>query len=114
MRKFASLVVVFCLALSNMAFAEGAGGIMESGPMKKLGRGVLDIADAFVEIPGTMMRVGKEDGAAAGMTTGLVEGIFNTVKRALAGIWEVGTFIIPIPEKYEPIDLEDPKFLSTE
>jgi len=114
MKKFVSLMMVFCFVLSNAAFAESSGGIMESGPVKKLGRGVLDIADAFVEIPGTMMRVGNENGAAAGMTTGLIEGVFNTVKRALAGIWEVGTFLIPIPENYEPIDMDDPKFLSTE
>ena len=114
MKRIVSLVMIFCFVLSSAAFAAESGNDTEYGPIKKLGRGVLDIADAFVEIPGTMMRRGNEDGALSGMSVGLVEGVFNTVKRALAGVWEVGTFLIPIPEHYEPVDLDDPKFLSTE
>jgi len=85
----------------------------ESNPMTKLGRGLLNILDAIVEIPGTMMRETEAEGVATGVTKGTVNGVVNTVVRALVGIFEVGTFLLPIPENYAPI-LDDPKFLTTQ
>ena len=69
-------------------------------------------ADRVVEIPGTMMRMSEEKGAATGMFEGFFIGAVNTVIRAVVGVYEVGTFPFPIPAEYKPI-LDDPQFMST-
>ena len=116
MKKTLAVMIILCLTFSAQAVAQPPAGqepVIESNAFEKLQRGALNLADAVVEIPGTMMRKSKKDGVAMGMTAGMVEGILNTVKRAFAGAWEVATFPIPLPEHYAPI-LPDPEFLSTE
>lgn len=115
MKKIFVIMVILSLAFSAQCMAQPpaeqevyTGG----GPFEKLQRGMLNLADAVVEIPGTMIRKSKNEGLAAGMTFGMVEGAMNTVKRALAGVWEVVTFPVPIPENYAPI-LPEPEFLSS-
>jgi putative exosortase-associated protein (TIGR04073 family) len=100
------------MVMSTGVYADGLRtGFSVEGSRDKLVRGVLNIADSVVEVPGTMMRKSHKEGIVSGMTLGMVDGIFNTAKRALAGVWEVVTFPIPIPENYEPI-LSDPEFLK--
>ncbi len=60
-----------------------------------------------------MMRENEAEGVASGLTKGAVVGIFNTVVRAFAGVYEIATFPVPVPQGYEPI-LDDPKFLAKE
>ncbi len=110
MSKIIAIMLVFVLAASGMVYAQTS--TTDNNPATKLGRGILNILDALIEIPGTMMRESTEKGAAAGMTTGLFAGIVNTVVRAIVGVYEAGTFPLPIPSGYEPI-LDDPKFLSS-
>ncbi|HPN72709.1 MAG TPA: exosortase system-associated protein, TIGR04073 family [Candidatus Omnitrophota bacterium] len=106
--------VLTVLAFSFQAGAEGLKtGFSLEGSKEKLLRGAANLADSVVEIPGTMMRKSKADGALSGMTLGMVEGALNTVKRALAGVWEVATFPVPLPENYEAI-LSDPEFLNVD
>lgn len=118
MKKIVSIVMVLCFLSSQVAFAqppEGPPGkfVEPSNPIEKLERGFLNLADAVVEVPGTMMRKTKTDGPLVGLTWGMVQGVLHTVKRAFAGTYEVATFLIPIPEQYGPI-LDDPPFLSTD
>ncbi len=106
------LVIFLILVMSVGAYAEGLKtGLSLEGSRDKLVRGVLNLADAVVEVPGTMMRKSSNEGVLEGVTLGMVEGVFNTVKRALAGVWEVATFPFPLPENYEAI-LPDPEFLN--
>lgn len=86
---------------------------MSKGPMGKLGRGILNIADAVCEIPGTMLRTTKTKGVSYGMTAGAIEGALNTMARTLVGLYEIVTFYLPDPEGYTPV-MGDPKFLKTE
>jgi len=114
MRKtFLTAVAIFVvLILSSQVYAEGLKtGFTFEGSTEKLKRGAANLADAIVEIPGTMMRKSNTEGALVGVTVGMVEGILNTIKRAFAGAWEVATFPIPLPENYEAI-LSDPEFLN--
>lgn len=116
MRKaFLGMAAVFvALVLSSQVYADGLkSGFSLEGSKDKLVRGAANLADAVVEIPGTMMRKSKSDGVLSGVTIGMVEGVLNTVKRALAGVWEVATFPIPLPENYEAI-LSDPEFLNVD
>lgn len=118
MKRIVSISIIFCLILSQAAFAQPPGGpqgkFEEPGdPIIKLQRGFLNLADAVVEIPGTMMRKTNSDGPVIGLTVGMVQGVLHTIKRALTGAYELATFPIPIPEHYAPI-LDDPPFFDTE
>ena len=118
MKRIISIMAVLCFLLSQVAFAQPPSGpqgkfVEPSNPIEKLQRGLLNLADAVVEVPGTMMRKTDTDGAAIGLTWGMVQGVLHTVKRAFTGAYEVATFLVPIPAEYGPI-LDDPPFLSTE
>ncbi|MFA6636236.1 MAG: exosortase system-associated protein, TIGR04073 family [Candidatus Omnitrophota bacterium] len=112
-KNFLAIAALFvAMAMATGVYADGLKtGFSAQGSRDKLVRGVLNIADSVVEIPGTMMRKSQKEGIVSGMILGPVEGVLNTVKRALAGVWEVVAFPIPIPENYEPI-LSDPEFLN--
>lgn len=106
------LAVFLSLVFVSGASAEGLkSGFSFQGATDKFVRGAANLADSLVEIPGTMMRKSKNEGMLEGMTLGTVEGVLNTIKRALAGVWEIATFPIPLPENYEPI-LSEPEFLN--
>jgi len=109
MKKVIAILVVFGLMFSMAVTSEA----QDNGPMPKLGRGLMNILDAVVEIPGTMLRTGEEKGAGAAFTEGLFMGVVNTVKRVVVGAYETVSFPIPVPADYEPI-LDEPQFLSTD
>ena len=79
------------------------------GPVEKLGRGLANVATSPFEVTKGMGDVSAEKGPFAGLTWGLLEGTVNLVKRAVVGVYEIGTFPVPFPKDYEPI-LEDPEF----
>lgn len=110
MKKIISIVLVLTVLCSGAAYAQST---TENNAMTKLGRGILNILDAIVEIPGTMIRESEAEGVATGVTKGTVVGVVNTVLRALVGVYEVATFPVPVPANYEPI-MDDPKFLSAQ
>ena len=112
MKKVMTIMLVLAVAFSATAYAQSSS-MTENTAMTKLGRGLLNIADAVVEIPGTMMRDNAENGAASAWTNGVFQGVVNTVKRAAVGVYEVASFPIPAPADYAPI-LDDPQFLSVD
>lgn len=67
----------------------------EKTPLNKLGRGALNIVTCWAEIPGDVMKVSNEKNGLAGITLGLVEGIFTTLIRGITGVYDVVTFVIP-------------------
>jgi len=112
MKKILTVALALSLVFASASVAQTTG-TTDDNAMTKLGRGLLNILDAIVEVPGTMMRETEAEGAATGMTKGVVVGVVNTLIRALVGAYEVATFPVPVPEGYAPI-MDDPKFLSTE
>ena len=112
MKKVITIMLVLAVAFSATAYAQSSS-TTENTAITKLGRGLLNVADAVVEIPGTMIRDNAENGAASAWTNGVFQGVVNTVKRAAVGVYEVASFPIPAPADYEPI-LDDPQFLSAD
>ena len=104
LKKILFLLMAACV-FSQSVFAEG----VESGPVKKLGRGVSNVGTCILEVPESMMQANDEGGPVAGLTWGLFSGVVNTVKRAVVGVYEVATFPVPVPGNYDPI-LKDPEF----
>ena len=78
-------------------------------PVRKLGRGIANVATCTWEIPHQIMSVHEKDGAMAAWTYGLLRGLLMTAYRGLAGAYEVVTFPVPIPKGYKPI-LRYPEF----
>lgn len=64
-------------------------------PFNKLGRGAINTATCWLEVPAEVCRVTAEKNALVGYTLGLTEGFFTTLLRGFTGIFDVATFIIP-------------------
>ena len=95
------LVIILLVSFASTVIADDA--------ITKLGRGVANVATSPFEVFKGMGDVTKEDGIIAGFTVGLFKGIFNMGKRATVGVYEVGTFPIPLPGHYAPV-IDDPEY----
>lgn len=99
-----SLVILFFISL----FASPGYCGDYKGPIRKLTRGFCNLATFPVELPYRMDREFKGMGPE-GLVYGFMEGMCMMAGRAVAGFYEIVTFPIPMPEKYEPV-LTDPEF----
>jgi putative exosortase-associated protein (TIGR04073 family) len=77
--------------------------------VKKASRGVANIFTSFFEIPASIQEKLYDEGIIAAGTYGLFDGIYKCAVRAIAGVYEVATFPLPIPADYAP--LVKPEFL---
>lgn len=78
-------------------------------PFIKLGRGLLNVGTGPLEIPLQIYRTGSRDGWAAGMFFGPIEGLGMVIVRTLGGAYEILTFPLPLPLRYQP--MFEPEFL---
>jgi putative exosortase-associated protein (TIGR04073 family) len=69
---------------------------------EKLGRGLVNVATGWVEIPKNIVNTSQDSSVGIGVTWGLVKGIANTIGRTLVGAGELATFFIPTPELVHP------------
>jgi len=109
-KLIAVLMIIGMVVAATPAMAGGGESVGDNPAVQKLGRGTMNILDATVEIPGTMIRMGEEKGGQ-GVFEGVFVGAVNMVKRAAVGVYEVVTFPFPVPADYEPI-LDEPQFLN--
>ena len=70
---------------------------------RKAGRGLAAMTCGFLEIPGNIVEVGREQGQVAGFTLGFVEGLGRLVVRELVGVYEFVSSPFEVPEGYRPI-----------
>lgn len=75
----------------------------------KLNRGVFNVLTGWGEIPRQMIISGKDRGWWAVLPVGIPAGAIMTVVRTATGVFEVGTFFVPINDTYGP--LIDPAFV---
>ena len=69
----------------------------------KLGRGIANIATCWVEVPAQISDAGEKEGAISALTTGVLKGAVCTVGRCLAGVYDVVTFLLPVPAGYKSL-----------
>lgn len=98
------------LALSPRVAAEGTqpSGYWD-GVGRKLGRGAANVVTAPLELIRNPYLISERDGGLAGITVGLVHGVTDLVVRAVAGVYEVATFLLPVPKGFRP--LVSPEFI---
>ncbi len=105
MKKIISLSLILLLMISFAAPA------YSDGPLKKLGRGIWNLLTFPFEVPNRMTEANKRAGCYESVTYGLWEGLCMACFRAAMGAYEVVTFPVPLPDRYEPI-LKDPEYLG--
>lgn len=108
MRKRKAAVVgiggaILTLGLATIGMAQEESSAVVQGRMRKLGRGIANIATAPAELIRTPELVGRREGYLTAMTVGVMQGAWRTVLRAVAGIYETATFFVEAPPGYEPI-----------
>jgi len=108
MRKRKAVVVgmgvaILTLSLATIGVAQEESSAVVQGRMRKLGRGIANVATAPAELIRTPELVGRREGYLTAMTVGVMQGAWRTVLRAVAGIYETATFFVEAPPGYEPI-----------
>jgi len=102
MRKSIILVTILAILLvSGTAYADNA--------LKKLGRGIANVVTCPFEILYRIGEVNEESGPLAAFTWGVLDGFWRMGVRAVAGVYEVVTFPLPVPKGYRPV-VDDPEF----
>ena len=83
------------------------------GSSRKLGRGISNVLTAPLELIRQPYLMSEERSSGlAGATEGLVKGIWWTLGRELAGVYDVVTFYAPIPKGFR--SLIRPEYIYTE
>ena len=104
MRRIFLICCAFIFALSLAAvYAEDkeGGGLFDEqnfqyqkSPVNKLGRGLINTATCWAEIPGQIAKISKERDPLVGTTMGLLQGTFLALVRGATGIYDMLTCVI--------------------
>lgn len=73
----------------------------------KLARGVTNFCLGWTELPKQIYLVSRDEGWVAGMLRGPVDGLGWFTARTIAGMYEVFTFPLPLPPRYQPLVTPD-------
>ena len=103
------LGLALALSVAQPAMAAGVRLTGERSAGDKLVRGLANFFTGFLEIPRNIHNTTESSGMLTGWTVGLGKGLGYTALRMLAGVYEVITFPLPIPEDYRP--LIEPEFV---
>ena len=107
MQRVTGIIVVMGLVM--MATPCWADDVA-SGPVRKLGRGLSNLAFGVWELPIAIKETNDIDGTVAATTVGVVAGMAAVFRRMTVGLYETITFPFPNPVvNYEP--LIQPEFL---
>ena len=98
------MLLVFCL-IFLFVFKNCFAG----DPIRKLSRGLVNTACGWVEIPAEFFREADRSADVGGFMIAPFKGIAKAIGRTVVGIYEVATFIIPLPSRYRP--LIEPEFV---
>ena len=104
--------VIFGIALLVLSLGPSKGYAESAdytvGISQKFGHGLLNVISSPLEIPCTFRDDVSEKGGA-GIATGFFKGIAFFLRRALVGVTEVGTFVIPMEETLPPVCAKPPQ-----
>ncbi|MBI3458041.1 MAG: exosortase system-associated protein, TIGR04073 family [Candidatus Rokubacteria bacterium] len=104
-------VALIALAVVVTAWEPGAAAAGRPfGPVRKLGRGLANVALGVLEVPFRISAVYRDHGVGAAAFWGPLAGIQAAATRIVAGAVEAVTFPLPLPRVgYRPI--VEPEFL---
>ncbi len=90
------------LTLASVASADEQGFDVDKS-LHKLGRGIANVALGAAELIRTPELVSRREGYLPGVTVGVVQGVWRTLLREAAGVYEVATFFIDVPHDGAPL-----------
>ena len=82
------------VGIAALLFFTHAPAANAAGPLRKLTRGVANLATGWLELPFRVARTTEDDGSIAGATVGLGGGVWYGVKRTVIGAWETATWFL--------------------
>jgi len=100
-------VIIICILI--ISFVSIQTPCFAQNMLRKLGRGIANVSTCPFELPRSIQNSFYEDGPVAAGTYGILDGIFKLLVRAVAGVYEIATFPIPLPTNYTPV--VEPEFL---
>lgn len=102
-KVIATAVLILCVAAIALPAVAQEGSVVEKIG-KKLGRGIVNVATGWIELPKNIYDTSVEtNNPLMGITYGTLKGIGMTVVRTGAGVYDAVTFLFPMPKDYDPI-----------
>ena len=95
--------VWLAVGLVTPVLAEETPPTYAEGSLRKLGRGIANIATCPGEIFRMTDIVARRDGYLAATTVGLLQGVWRTLLRGGAGVYETLTFFLEQPDDFQPL-----------
>jgi putative exosortase-associated protein (TIGR04073 family) len=100
-------VAVLCLSLTGAACAWADEPSVPEQIGTKLVRGLANLTTGVGEIPKQIYLIGKREGWVQGAVRGPLEGLGMFIARTVVGVYDVVTFPVPVPSRYQPVLLPD-------
>ena len=100
--RHSKTIIMVVAALLLVSFSSAAMAADEYGMSigKKLFRGLVNSATGWLEFPKQIYMVSRDDKVFTGFTYGAAKGVAYTAARSAAGVYETGTFFVPLPTDY--------------
>lgn len=93
-----------CFLLIGMLIILHSGFVAFAGsPVEKLGRGITNVATGWLEVPKEMGKEVWRGRDLAAYFVAPLKGLAKAIGRTLIGAYDITTFIIPLPRRYEPV-----------
>ena len=108
MKRTTIVIAVLCVLIVSAVPRVYAADRFES-MLSKLGRGMTNIVTGVLELPFAIDTEIDETGFYRGIPFGILKGLVRSIVRMSAGVYEVISFPIEIPEDYVPV--LDPEFV---
>lgn len=103
MRTIALFGLFACLACPPSSWAHDVDRHEDHSAVDKLGRGLAGMTTSFLEFPGNIVAVARDEGTVGGATLGFAKGIGMIPVRTLVGVYEFVTAPFPAPGHYDPV-----------
>ena len=101
------IILVVALVILNITSTSYAQSMAN-----KLNRGLTNIVTGWFEIPKNMSAATAKHDFVSAFFIGLPKGLWMTVVRTGAGVYDTVTFPIPFPKDYKPV--LEPEFIFTD
>ena len=97
-KLFLSAMLLFMVGTTvELSAQESATPTIVDQIVRKLGRGISNVAFGGLEFPVNWYQVNFEEGGLAACTYGIIRGVVAVVIREVVGVVEIITFPIPLP-----------------
>ncbi len=95
-------MILFCVLPQTAMAQRDMPQSYAGAASEKLVTGIANVVTGVIELPKTVILSSRRDGAAYGLTIGLVAGIMHTAGRTVFGALDAVTFFIPTQPTVRP------------